>query len=201
MSDALASEFAVPNLGFRRVRGGASAEEAHLKSKVDVTVLTRRRPWAPRFIAIGVVGLFSVVTFAVDTQALATDVYVYRDAQGNRVYTDQRPQGPSQVLRLDSASHESTDDQARREAQRAEVEKTITERLARDKAQAAEQAAAKAERDKRCQAAQRENARFAYGGRIYEIDAKGNRVFYSAEEIDRRRAEAARAMAANCAAR
>lgn len=130
--------------------------------------------------------------------AAATEIYKYKDARGQTVYTDQRPPGPAQVLRLEEAKEPSAEERARHENQQRAFEQSVNEHLAHEKARAAEEAAAKAERDKRCAAARAENARFGYGGRMYRVDEQGNRVYYSAAEIDERRAAAARQMSQFC---
>ena len=47
-------------------------------------------------------------------------------------------------------------------------------------------------------AARSEFARFSFGGRQYRVDRQGERVYYTAEEIDARRTAAERVMAASC---
>ena len=130
--------------------------------------------------------------------AEAEDVYKYKDAQGHLVYTDQRPTGPAERVTVDSASKPTTQDVTRSRAQREAADRMVAESLQRDKTRVAAEAAANAERAKQCSAARSENARFAYGGRLYQIDPQGNRVYYSAQEIDAHRAAAARAMAEFC---
>ena len=143
------------------------------------------------------VGLLAALASGM-SEAMATDIYKYKDARGQTVYSDQRPQGPAQVIRLDDAKEPTAEERARRENQQRAFEQIVTEHQEHEKARAAQEAAAKAERDKRCAAAKADNARFGYGGRMYRIDEQGNRVYYSAAEIDQRRAAAAHQMAESC---
>lgn len=142
--------------------------------------------------------LFLAAAIGSAASVSAGEIYRYRDARGQLAYSDQRPNGPAERITAPPAPRQSEQDRARRDAQLANLDQIYAEHVQREQARAAAEDAAKAERARQCAAARAENARFDYGGRLYRIDEQGNRVYYSSEEIDRRRAEAARQMQQFC---
>lgn len=129
---------------------------------------------------------------------VAADVYKSRDAEGRLVFSDHAPAGPAERIKIEPPPPSSAEDQARVEAQQATWQREDAARKERDRAKAQEQAALAAERAKRCSAARSQNATFGYDGRRFHLDPAGNRVYYSAQEIDQKRAEAKRDMAQFC---
>lgn len=131
--------------------------------------------------------------------AAIADIYVSRDASGTLIYSDREPSGPHERVRVEArpvspvaaASTASTDERAKwlqpdedREERAQQAEKQRT--------------AAAEERVKRCAEARRQNAVYGVDGRKCNYDAAGSRSCLSTAEIDAKRAEATRLMAANC---
>ena len=137
----------------------------------------------------------ALVTFSVEAFA---DVYVSRDANGHLVYSDRKPAGPAQQIRIEvrpvTPKPEPFSDANERAAwQQAEDARAERARLAEQ-----ERLAATEERAKRCAAARRQNAVYAYDGRKCSYDANGGRACLSSAEIDAKRAEAKQQMAEFC---
>lgn len=134
-------------------------------------------------------GVFS--TMATMPAAVA-QVYKYRDVHGRLVYSDQPPPPGTVVYVVPRLQPSSSGGQAvtREAEQLARWQQAETERVDRDRRAAAENKARDDERERRCIAARRQLAEFGVDGRIYRFDDQNRRVYYSAIEIDRKRAEA-----------
>jgi hypothetical protein len=128
----------------------------------------------------------------------AEEVYRSRNAQGQLVFSDRAPVGPSERVAIKPPPPDTDADRERREAQRAIWQREEAARKERVRAEISERETISVERTKRCSAARLQNAMFGYDGRRYHFDAAGNRIYYSVAEIDSKRSEAKRDMARFC---
>lgn len=145
-----------------------------------------------RHIATILTGLLAAGT------ALAGDVYVTKDAQGNPVYTDTPQSIPAQKLDVRTAS---TDDAAVAQhysAEMAQYAKDDKAAAASQKQQQSTQVSAE-DKTKRCTDARQRYQTLMTSWRIYEPGPNGERVYLTSEQIDQARASAKQAMDAFCA--
>ena len=130
--------------------------------------------------------------------ALAGDVYVTRDAQGNPIYTDTPQSIPAQKLDVHTAD---TDDAAvaqRYSAQMSQYAKDDQADAASQKQQQSAQVTAE-DKTKRCTDARQRYQTLMTSWRIYEPGPNGERVYLTSEQIDQARATAKQTMDAFCA--
>lgn len=127
-------------------------------------------------------------------------IYKYRDAQGRLVYSDQPPaSGIAERIQIKTPPPDTKVDAANRPAeQMATWQQAETERTERTRQEAAVQNEKNAERERRCAAARRQMAIFGVNGRISYFDADNKRAYYSAAEIDQKRAEAKAQLSQYC---
>ncbi len=142
-------------------------------------------------------GAWLIVAFVVLVPA-AADIYKSTDARGNLVYSDRAPSGPAQRVPIETRPRNSEQARASLEAERAAWQRADAERAEREGAKAGEQAAKRDEQAKRCNAARFQQTEFEFGRRKFRLDSQGNRVYYSATEIDQKRAEAKQQIAEFC---
>jgi hypothetical protein len=133
--------------------------------------------------------------------AQAGDVYVTKDAQGNRIYTDRPQTLPAQKAGIESTSTDPAEVQARYEEQmqRYGAEESAAASAAASAADSKKAAAASAEdRAKRCvQARQRyETAMQSY--HLYVVGPDGERRYLDSAEIDQTRADTKKMMDEFC---
>jgi hypothetical protein len=130
------------------------------------------------------------------------DTQVYRtvDAQGNVVYTDRA--SSANAAKTTVRFHEpSTEDLAHLEEQRKAARSAENERLrqtAISNVARAQKERAEKDRQTRCDNARQYYERLQDAGRIYQLDAQGNRVYLADTEAEARRTEARTAMEAAC---
>jgi hypothetical protein len=124
----------------------------------------------------------------------AAEIYRWVDAQGN-VHFDSRSRPGAEQVEVRPQVIE------RDEATR--VREARTERFfdaRRQEQQAAEQAAGEryAKRERACREWQQQLSRLSHGGRYFRADAKGERVYYSDEEIGATRRQLVSRIGQNC---
>lgn len=129
--------------------------------------------------------------------ALAADVYVVTDAQGNRVYTDRPDKLPAAKVSVRDASKPPATDAgttapAAAQPGRSPAGKATAAELARAEQLTAEDLA------KRCADARRRYEVAMNSSRLYEVGEDGARRYLTAEEIDATRANAKQTMDAFC---
>ena len=134
------------------------------------------------------------------TRAFAYEyVYKWKDAKGNTVYSDHAPSGvATERVVVDSRHSDTEAAQARGDAERAQWARADAEREEQKKKEEAQRQEKEKQRAVQCREARSRNARFGIDGRHFRIDENGERVYYSAEEIDRERAEAKKQMDEFC---
>lgn len=126
---------------------------------------------------------------------LATaEIYRWVDSQGN-VHFDARSRPGAEQIEVRPQIVER--DEATRERE-ARTERFFEAR--RQEQQAADQLASEryARRDQECRQLGEELSRLSRGGRYFRADAKGERVYYSDEEIDAARQRLASRISQNC---
>jgi hypothetical protein len=133
--------------------------------------------------------------------AVAGDVYVMTDKQGNRIYTDRPDTLPAEKAGIQSRSTDPAEVEARYGA---EMDRYSAEQQAADEARAkaaeakrAEQLTA-ADRAQRCVAARARYQATLNSYRIYEEQPDGQRRYLTSEEIDAARTQAKQAMEEFC---
>lgn len=143
-----------------------------------------------------------VLAIAIATLSLPAfaDIYVSRDANGQLVYSDRKPAGPAQQIRTEVRPAAAKPAPSSNATERAAWEQADNARAERARVAEQERVAAIEERAKRCSAARRQNAVYAYDGRKCSYDANGGRTCLSAAEIDAKRAEAKQQMEQFCGA-
>ena len=132
--------------------------------------------------------------------AAIADIYVSRDASGKLIYSDREPSGPHERVRVDARPGSPAPAASTPADERAKWLQADKGREERTQQAEKQRIAAAEERVKRCADARRENAIYGVDGRKCNYDAAGNRSCLSTAEIDAKRAEAKRLMAANCTA-
>jgi len=131
------------------------------------------------------------------SSAAHADVYVSRDSNGHLIYSDRRPPGKSEPIRVESrptvASPATVSPSATPGWEQAEAAR-------KEKARAAEQERITLleERTKRCNDARKLAASYAVNGPRCSYDGNGGRSCLSAAEIDSKRVEAKRQLAEFC---
>ena len=127
------------------------------------------------------------------------DVYKWVDADGAVHYGDRPPADgtDSRSMTLPPAPTRDADHGQRSLKQQRLLEAFDAERAERDQA-AAETAAAKREREYRCEKASRELARFERANIVYTTNDSGARIYMSDEERQKATAEARRWIGKHC---
>lgn len=134
-------------------------------------------------------------------QGLADEIYRSTDAQGRVVYSDRPPAGKAEVVKIESAPRNEAaalartatelenlaalDQRRKREALAKAAEKKAAENAAKQKAQ-------------RCTVARNRYLGFTEHSRIYRRNEAGERVYYSAAEIDAERIRSKQRMEEEC---
>ena len=133
------------------------------------------------------------VVLLVAGMAVAGEVYVTRDKQGNPVYTDKPEMVPAKPVGIQSTNTDRAAVQARYSEQQS---KFAAEDAARTRALADEAEAAKArelkaqDQQRRCAAARERYQAYNDSWRMYDEGPDGERRYLSSEEIDELRARA-----------
>ena len=133
-------------------------------------------------------------------RSLADDMYKTVDPQGHVTYSD-HPLSPSSQRVSIEVKEGNAEEAARLTRQQAamDAESALQMKQAWQEAdEQAKKAAQLAQQQQRCNAARSRYAMFAAGGRIFKVDAQGNRVYYSDEEIEQQRALTKAAMDSAC---
>lgn len=139
--------------------------------------------------------IIPVVLIAVLASPLAAaDIYRWVDAEGN-VHFDSRSRPGAKQVEVRPQVIERDDATREREAR---TERFFDAR--RQEQQAAQQAAGEqhAKRERACREWQHQLSRLSHGGRYFRADAKGERVYYSDEEIGATRRQLASRISQNC---
>jgi hypothetical protein len=131
--------------------------------------------------------------------ALAGEVYVTRDTQGNAVYTDKPETIPAERVGMHSSSSGPAEVQPTKNPAKDEEGARAAEA---ESAEARErQAALQAEdRAHRCKVARDRYQNFTAARRMYEQDSEGERRYLTSEEVDAARARAKQTMDEFCGA-
>lgn len=144
------------------------------------------------------IGAVLVMTVFVD--AVADDVYKTIDAQGHVIYSDRAISPDSKKVTIDVIQANP------KEAARLAKEQALVNADATQKSKQAQQLAVEEQKQqareaiqkRECESARSRYAMFAAGGRIFKVDAQGNRSYYSDEDIDAQRMTAKAAMDSAC---
>jgi hypothetical protein len=144
-------------------------------------------------------GLLVAIAISVSGDAAFADIYVSRDSNGHLVYSDRKPAGASQTVRVESRPSVMSPAAASNSAAAGNWEQAESAR--KEKARVAEQErlVLLEERARRCAEAKKQSASYAINGPRCSYDGNGGRSCLSAAEIDSKRAEANRQMAEFCA--
>jgi hypothetical protein len=132
--------------------------------------------------------------------AIAHDIYKTVDAEGHVTYSDHALSPQSKKVTIDVIQGDPAE-AARLAKERALVNADAAQQAKLSQQRAAEQQAQEAQKalqQRKCEAARSRFATFAAGGRIFNIDEQGNRVYYSDEEIEAQRNSAKVAMDSAC---
>lgn len=132
--------------------------------------------------------------------AVADEIYKSTDAKGQVVYSDRRPAGKAEVVDIESApSNEAGLARTRTEleALAALDQQRKQEAAAKAAAKKAAEDAAK-RKDQRCTLARTRYQGLMEHSRIYRRDEAGERVYYSAAEIDAERIKSKQRMEEEC---
>jgi hypothetical protein len=134
-------------------------------------------------------------------QAVAAEIYKTADAEGRIIYSDRPPAGKAEVVRVESAPRNEAAALARtqRELQNfaALEQRRKREALAKAAEKKAAENAAKM-KDQRCTEARNRYLGFMENSRIYRRNEAGERVYYSAAEIDAERISTKQRMNEEC---
>jgi hypothetical protein len=134
-------------------------------------------------------------------QAVADEIYRSTDAEGRVVYSDRRPAGKAEVVRIESAPRNEAAALARAERELENIAALDQRRKREALAKAAEKKAAEnAAKNKiqRCTMARNRYLEFTEHSRIYRRNEAGERVYYSAAEIDAERIRSKQRMDEEC---
>jgi hypothetical protein len=143
-----------------------------------------------------VLSAFIAVTLAGAAGADEGSVYVWKDKDGTPHYQDRPPEGDPAAARELNLRYKLTDAEAVAAAGRKSAEDKA-EAGRQEQERATEEAASKAEKDKLlsdrekgCASARERLEQYETAHRLFRPGPDGQRVYLSAEEIDRARAEA-----------
>lgn len=134
-------------------------------------------------------------------QGMANEIYKSTDAEGRVVYSDRPPAGKAEVVRIESTPRNEAEAMARAERE-LETAAALDQRRKREAlAKAAEKKAAEdatKRKDQRCMVARNLYLGFTENSRIYRRNEAGERVYYSAAEIDAGRIRSKQRMDEEC---
>lgn len=132
----------------------------------------------------------------VTSTALAGDVYVTRDAQGNPIYTDTPQTVPAQKLDVRTADTDQAAVSQRYSAEMSQYAKDEQANASPQQQQATQ--ASTEDKAKRCADARERYEKFMTSMRLYETGPNGERVYLTSEQIDQARANAKQVMDQFC---
>lgn len=135
------------------------------------------------------------------SQGVADEIYKSTDAEGRVMYSDRPPAGKAEVVKIESAPRNEAAALTRSERELENIaaldQRRKREALAKAaKKKAAENAAKR--KDQRCTAARNQYLGFTEHSRIYRRNEAGERVYYSAAEIDAQRIRSKQRMDKEC---
>ncbi|BAP80772.1 hypothetical protein MT1_3597 [Pseudomonas sp. MT-1] len=125
---------------------------------------------------------------------VAADIYRWVDSAGN-VHFGAKPQPGAEPVEVRPQVIDRDD--ATRERQ-ARTERFFEARREEQEAANVAASARQAQRERECQQLQNRLSRLSHGGRYFSADAKGERVYYSDEEIGAARRQLASRISQNC---
>jgi hypothetical protein len=134
-------------------------------------------------------------------QVVADEIYKSTDAQGRIVYSDRLPTGKAEVVRIESAPRDEAAALARAQRDLERYAALEQQRKREALAKAAEKKAAEDAAKRKhqlCMTARNRYLSFMEHSRIYRRDEAGERVYYSAAEIDAERIQAKQRMDEEC---
>src|SRR5687768_4115250 len=135
------------------------------------------------------------------TQAVAGEIYKWTDAEGRIMYSDRPPAVKAEVVGIESAPRNEADALARTQRELATLAARDRRRKSEASAKAAEKKAAEDAakmKDQRCTEARNRYLGFMENSRIYRRNEAGERVYYSAAEIDAERIKTKQRMDEEC---
>ena len=134
-------------------------------------------------------------------QAVADEIYRSTDAEGRVVYSDRRPPGKAEVVRIESTPRDEAAAlaRARRDLENfaALDQQRKSDALAKAAKEKAAEDAAKS-KEQRCTVARDRYRGLMEHSRIYRRDDAGERIYYSAAEIDAERIKSKQRMDEEC---
>lgn len=134
-------------------------------------------------------------------QGVAADIYKSTDADGRVTYSDRLPTGKAEVIKIESAPRNEAAALARAKRELEDIAALDQQRKSEAQAKAAEKKAAEnaaKKKDQRCTAARNQYLGFTEHSRIYRRNEAGERVYYSAAEIDAERIKSKQRMDEEC---
>jgi len=134
-------------------------------------------------------------------QGMADEIYKSTDAEGRVVYSDRPPAGNAEVIRIESAPRNEAAARVRTQRELENLAALEQRRKREALAEAAEKKAAETaakKKDQRCTVARNLYLGFMEHSRIYRRNEAGERVYYSAAEIDAERITAKQRMDEEC---
>jgi hypothetical protein len=134
-------------------------------------------------------------------QVVADEIYKSTDAQGRVVYSDRLPTGKAEVVRIESAPRDEAAALARAQRELENLAALDQQRKREALAKAAEKKAAEdaaKRKHEQCTAARNRYLAFMEHSRIFRRDEAGERVYYSAAEIDAERIRSKQQMDEEC---
>lgn len=136
------------------------------------------------------------VVFA--SPGVGADVFKWKNANGVTVYSDRAPAAGARRVAVQLRPTNAVENRARLDAERASWAQADANRAAQQSADANQRQELQRQIAEQCRAAQRRSAQFSYDAPQYRINEQLERVYFSAEEIDRERAESRQRMAQFC---
>jgi hypothetical protein len=134
-------------------------------------------------------------------QAVADEIYRSTDAEGRVMYSDRQPPGKAEVVKIESARRNETAALARAQRELENIAALDDQRKREALAKAAKAKAAKdaaKRKDQRCTVARDRYRDLMEHARIYRRNDAGERVYYSAAEIDAERMQWKQRMDEEC---
>ena len=160
---------------------------AILRSSHDVTMKWTFLVYAPLLLAAG--------------QAVAGEIYKSADAEGRIMYSDRPPAGKAQMVTIESAPRNEAAALARTQRELENLAAQDRRRKSEALKKAAEKKAAEnaaKRKDQRCTEARNRYLGLTEHSRIYRRNEAGERVYYSAAEIDAQRIRSKQRMDEEC---
>jgi hypothetical protein len=134
-------------------------------------------------------------------QGVADEIYRSTDAQGRVMYSDRPPAGKAEVVTVESAPRNEAAAVARAAKELETIAALDQQRKREALAKAAKEKAAETaakQKDQRCTAARNRYLGFTEHSRIYRRNEAGERVYYTAAEIDAERIRSKQRMDKEC---